>query len=289
MVKTKGKNNNIIINSFTNFIAILLVFILSGCSFALDKTLTKELDEEKLISSVSKIVDEQIDVVSPYLSDLSKSLELNEISGNDVVQGALNEDKGKDYLEFDYFIAYENDNLDEIANRAKSLIPQEESYQIDQKLSETRQILSKDIIEISKTLPPSQQLSFQKDLRKLVTRSFVLFTAGIVYMFMPNTIFWGKISAAAAISVAAGVFSNTVVSLYQYYKYGGEAQDSFATWVTEISTEPQVSYALAKSMIAVGATMERSPVITGIIICVFSMYQVIDMVKPMLKKYNYVI
>ncbi len=287
MVKTKGKN--IIISSFKHVIVILLVFILSGCSFALDKTLTKELDEEKLVSSVSKIVDEQIDVVSPYLTDLSKSVEFNEICGDDVVNGALIENRGKEYLEFDYFIAYENEDIDEIANRAKSLIPENEAYQIDEKLYETRQILSRDIDEISRNLPPSQQVSFQKDLRKLVTRSFVLFSAGIVYMFMPNTIFWGKISAAAAISVAAGVFSNTVVSLYQYYKYGGEAQDSFATWVTEISTEPQVSYALAKSMIAVGATMERSPVITGIIICVFSMYQVIDMVKPMLKKYNYVI
>jgi hypothetical protein len=42
-------------------------------------------------------------------------------------------------------------------------------------------------------------------------------------------------------------------------------------------------------MIAVGSTMKRSPVVTGIMICVFSMYQVIDMLKPMLKKYNYVL
>lgn len=288
MVK-KVKCNNIIIKYFTNLVVLLLVFILSGCSFALDRSLTKELDEEKLVSSVSKIVDEQIDVVSPYLTDISRAIDMDEISGDDVVNGALIEEKGKEYLEFDYFVALENDDIDEIANRAKLLIPEEEAYQIDEKLTQTREILSKDIVEISKSLPPSQQVSFQKDLRKLVTRSFVLFTAGVVYMFMPNTIFWGKVSAAAAISVAAGIFANTVVSLYQYYKYGGEAQDSFATWVTEISTEPQVSYALAKSMIAVGATMERSPVMTGIVICVFSMYQVIDMVKPMLKKYNYVI
>ncbi len=275
---------------FKYLVVFTLVFILSGCSFALDRTLVKSIDEEELISSVSKIVDEQLDVVSPYLDSLSKSVDVDQICGDDVVNGSMLETNGREYLEFNYLVALETDeSLEEIANRAKSLIPKNESYQIDDKLKETRNLLSKSNLEISKNIPPSQQISFQKDLRKLVTRSFVLFTAGIVYMFMPSTIFWGKISAAAAISVAAGVFSCTLMSLYQYYKYGGDAQDSFAQWVNEISTEPQVSYALAKSMIAVGVTMQRSPMITGIMICVFSMYQVIDMVKPMLKKYDYVV
>ncbi|MGD1815427.1 MAG: hypothetical protein ACPKNR_00205 [Pleomorphochaeta sp.] len=279
-----------ITNVLVDFLVLLLVFILSGCSLALNRSLTKEISDDELITSVSKIVDEQLEIVSPYFSQTAKSADFDSYDGKQIVENALTEERGKEYLSFNYDVIFDGEsNLDEIAQRAKNLIPESEEYRIDEKLNSTKQILKKDIAKASKLVPPSQQIAFQKDLRKLVTRSFVLFTAGVVYIFMPDTIFWGKVSAAAAISVATGVLSCTIMSLYQYYKYGGEAQEAFAQWVNEVSTEPQVSYALASSMIAVGSTMKRSPVVTGIMICVFSMYQVIDMLKPMLKKYNYVL
>ena len=40
-------------------------------------------------------------------------------------------------------------------------------------------------------------------------------------------------------------------------------------------------------MMAVGTTMKRGPVVTGIVICVFAIYNVVDLIKPMLKKYNF--
>lgn len=271
-------------------IVVILTFVLSGCSLAIDRTLNEKVSDEKLISSIAKIVDEQLDVVSPFFEDTSRGLDLSSVTGEEVVASALKEESGRDYLRFNYSIAVEdNKSLEDIANQAKSLLPEEEAYKIDERLNTTRSIITKDISEMSRSVPPSQQVAFQKDLRKLVTRSFVLFSAGIVYSCMPKTMFWGKVSAASAISVATGVLSCTVLSLYQYYKYGGEAQKAFAQWVNEITKEPQVSYALAASMISVGKTMKRSPIVTGIMICVFSLYQVVDMVKPMLKKYNYIL
>ena len=271
-------------------IVVILTFVLSGCSLAIDRTLNEKVSDEKLISSIAKIVDEQLDVVSPFFEDTSRGLDLSSVTGEEVVTSALKEESGRDYLRFNYSIAVEdNKSLEDIAGQAKSLLPEEEAYKIDERLNTTRSIIKKDISEMSRSVPPSQQVAFQKDLRKLVTRSFVLFSAGIVYSCMPKTMFWGKVSAASAISVATGVLSCTVLSLYQYYKYGGEAQKAFAQWVNEITKEPQVSYALAASMISVGKTMKRSPIVTGIMICVFSLYQVIDMVKPMLKKYNYIL
>lgn len=275
-------------NFFTILIVVILVFVISGCSFALDRTLKKSISDEELITSVSRIVDEQLEIVAPYFEETDKSLDLNQMTGDQVVSESLKEVGGKDYLRFNYSIALEGDErLDDIATQAKSLLPEEEAYKIDEKLHQTRDFINRDIANLSKAVPPSQQVAFQKDLRQLVTRSFVLFTAGLVYMFMPETMFWGKVSAAAAISVATGVLSCTIMSLYQYYKYGGESQQAFAEWVNEISTEPQVAFALANSMISVGKTMNRSPIVTGIMICVFSLYQVIDMVKPMLKKYSF--
>jgi hypothetical protein len=116
----------------------------------------------------------------------------------------------------------------------------------------------------------------------------VLLVAGIVYACIPNVIFWGKVTAAAAISVAAGIVATTVMSIYRYYKYDNESlSSSFQDWLTDVTTEPAAAFAVATSMISVGKTMTTSPVVTGLIIIVFSIYQVMDLVKPLLKKYNF--
>jgi hypothetical protein len=99
--------------------------------------------------------------------------------------------------------------------------------------------------------------------------------------------FWGKISAATAIAVATGVVASTVMSIWRYYQFGGSIDESFGEWLTSVTTEPELSYALAASVIAVGNTLKRGAVVTGIIICVFALYNVVDMVKPMLAKYNF--
>ncbi|NLA92030.1 MAG: hypothetical protein GX842_01135 [Spirochaetales bacterium] len=127
-----------------------------------------------------------------------------------------------------------------------------------------------------------------RDLQKLVTKTLVLMVAGIVYACIPNVIFWGKITAAAAISVAAGIVATSVMSIYRYYKYDSESlSSSFQDWLVDVTTEPAASFAVATSMITVGKTMSSGPVVTGLIIIVFSIYQVMDLVKPMLKKYNF--
>jgi hypothetical protein len=269
----------------------ILVLSLSGCSMAWDQSVKPQVNEDELKSSVAKIVDEQLEVVGPYLeqNDTIKGvIDFDDITGDQVVEGVLNEVNGHSYLEFAYDTAYNSeDNLEEFVVESKKLLPEKEAQELDEKIEETKKAIYGEYEDLGRAVPPSQQIAFQKDLRKLVTRSVVLFIAGVVYTFLPTTMFWGKISAAAAISVATGVLSCSVMSLYQYYKYGGDIDQSFEQWLEEVSTEPQISYALAASMITVGTTMKRSPVVTGLTICVFSLYKVIDMVKPMLKKYNF--
>ena len=77
------------------------------------------------------------------------------------------------------------------------------------------------------------------------------------------------------------------MSIWRYYQFGGSIDESFGEWLTSVTTEPELSYALAASVIAVGNTLKRGAVVTGIIICVFALYNVVDMVKPMLAKYNF--
>lgn len=271
----------------------ILILSLSGCSMALDQGIKPKIDDDELKSTVAQIVDEQLEVVGPYVKEdlVSKSVfdfDLDSITGSDVVEGTLKEESGHDYLEFAYDTAYNSEeNFDEFVEKSKHLIPKEEALELDEKIEDAKKALYCEYEDLGRAVPPSQQLAFQKDLRKLVTRSLVLFVAGVVYTFLPKTMIWGKVSAASAISVAAGVLSCTIMSLYQYYKYGGDPDESYSEWIEEVTTQPEISYAMASSMIAVGSTMKRSPVITGLTICVFSLYKVIDMVKPMLKKYNF--
>ena len=286
MKKTKA------LSVFETFTVMLLIISLSGCSMAFQQSIKPKVDEKELKSSVAKIVDEQLDVVGPYIDedeDMEKrGIDMEDITGSDVVDGILEEERGHDYLEFSYDTVYNSeDNLDEYVEQSKQFMSAEEAANLDERIEETKKAVYMEFEDLGRAVPPSQQIAFQKDLRKLVTRSVVLFVAGVVYACLPKTMFWGKISAAAAVSVAAGVLSCSLMSLYQYYKYGGDSDEAFEDWVEEVSTEPQVSYAMAASMITVGKTMERSPVVTGIMICVFSLYKVIDMVKPMLKKYNF--
>jgi hypothetical protein len=273
------------------FVVSALVLSLSGCNMAWSEKMKPKIDDETLMNSVAKVIDEQLEIVSPYIEkdDLERAaISVDDITGVKVVNGALTEEQGYQYLEFSYDAVYEGeDNLDSFVAEAKNLLPEEEVKTLDDRINETKKALELEYEDLGRAIPPSQQLAFQKDLRKLITRSCVLFVAGLVYACMPHTMFWGKISAAAAVSVATGVLSVSIMSLYQYYKYGGDVDESFSQWIEEVSTEPQVSYALAASMITVGRTTQRSPVVTGIMICVFSLYKVIDMVKPMLKRYNF--
>lgn len=272
-------------------IVIALILSLSGCNMAWSDKIKPKIDDKTLIDGVAKVVDEQLEVVSPYieLDDLKRaSITVDDITGEKVANATLLEENGHQYLEFSYDAVYEGeDNLDAFVEEAKMLLPEEEVITLDERINETKKALELEYEDLGRAIPPSQQLAFQKDLRKLITRSCVLFVAGLVYACMPTTVFWGKISAAAAVSVATGVLAVSIMSLYQYYKYGGDVDQSFSQWIEEVSTEPQVSYALAASMITVGRTTQRTPVVTGIMICVFSLYKVIDMVKPMLKKYNF--
>ena len=56
-------------------------------------------------------------------------------------------------------------------------------------------------------------------------------------------------------------------------------------WLSSVTTEPKSAYLVASSMISIGSTLKRSPVLTGIIICVFGIYGIVDDVKPLLAKY----
>lgn len=271
-------------------VLFMLVIPLSGCSLGWEAQTKAKITDKELFPTVARIIDEQKNVVWEYLEeDLSRALTTGEPTGADIVRSTLSEEQGRQYLEFCYAVndVEASDQAQRVVDFARTLISEEEMAALEQKLEENRSLMLSEAEVFSRALAPSQRVPFWKDMQKLVTRTTVLFTAGVVYACIPTVVFWGKVSAATAIAIAAGVVASTVMSVWRYYQFGGDLDESFNEWLISVTTEPEVAYALAASMIAVGTTLKRGFVVTGIIICVFAMYNVIDMMKPMLKKYNF--
>ncbi len=268
-------------------LVILLVVPLSGCSMGWEVQSKAKISDEQLFPAVSQMIEQQREVVWPYLEeDLQRGLATRSLNSQEIVTNTLAEEQGRRYLEFCYTVGSDAD-IEEVVAFAHGLLNEQEQQDLDAKLSEARTLMLDKAEVLSRGLAPSQRAAFWKDMQKLVTRTLVLFTAGVVYACIPTVVFWGKVSAATAIAVAAGVVSSTVMSIWRYYQFGGSLDESFGEWLTSVTTEPELSYALAASVIAVGNTLKRGAVVTGIIICVFAMYNVVDMVKPMLAKYNF--
>jgi len=273
-------------------VLVMLVIPLSGCSLGWEAQTKAKITDKELFPTVARIIDEQKSVVWDYLDeDVSRAFGSAEYTGADIVASTLSEEQGRQYLEFCYAVndVGSEDQAQRVVEFARTLISDEEMEGLELKLAENRSLMLAEAEHLARGLSPSQRAPFWKDMQKLLVRSIVLFTAGVVYACIPTVVFWGKISAATAIAIASGIVASTVMSIWRYYQFGGELDASFNEWLLSVTTEPELSFALASSMIAVGTTLKRGFVVTGIVICVFALYNVIDMVKPMLKKYNFTV
>jgi hypothetical protein len=269
---------------------ILMSFL--GCSLAWQPMENRQLRTEEMVPLVSQVVDEQLAIVQPVLEEHEEfatraAQSLDGATGESVVAQLLTEENGEEYIAFCHAVASQSDAAS-VLDLASPLIPEEEFSALSERMGETERALSAYGEATLRSLPPNQRPAFMRDLQKLVTKTLVLMVAGVVYACIPKVMFWGKVSAAAAISIAAGITATTILSIYRYYKYGEDSMSqSFQEWIVDVTTDPAASYAVATSMMTVGKTMTNGPVVTGLIIVVFSIYQVMDLVKPMLKKYNF--
>lgn len=277
---------------WTGIISVWLMISLMGCSLAWEPVSNPAIDEQQMVPVMARVLDEQLAVVEPVLSEhgelagATRNI-LQQADGETIVQHVLGEEQGTEYLRFSYAVAT-GLTTEQLLAEAQALLPHETYEELSSRtLAIERRLRSSAELQ-SRAIPPSQRPAFLRDLQKLVTKTLVLMVAGIVYACIPKVVFWGKIAAAAAISVAAGITATTLMSIYRYYKYGDQSlSQSFQEWIVDVTTDPAASYAVATSMTTVGKTMANGPVVTGLIIVVFSIYQVMDLVKPMLKKYNF--
>lgn len=272
-------------------VCLALIVSLTGCNLGWNRTSVPKISDKELLPTMARVIDEQLEVVMPYIeddlgADVSRALRSVDLDGDAIVDYTLDEQLGREYLEFGYAVSTTED-AQQVIDYARTLLPAEEFSVLEGKVSEARSLMLDRGDEMARALPPHQRQAFMKDLQKLVTRSIVLLAAGIVYACIPTTVFWGKITAAAAIAIAAGIVATTIMSIWRYYEFNMDPDVAFEDWLKSVTTEPETAYALAASVIAMGTTLKRGPIVTGLILGVFAIYNVVDMVKPMLKKYNF--
>ncbi len=279
---------------FNIFIISIILVSFIGCTSDFNETLKAKLEKKKIVPKVTNMIDralEENQVIETIKDDLvvSRDINLNEINGKSIVDNLLKTEKGKDFI----YYAYSTSNyrtVDDVLEKARPLLTNEQMSELEKEVKESKKAIIDSNKAIYRKIPASQKQAFLKDLQQLIVVSVVLLAAGIVYACLPTTVLWGKITAACAISVAAGMVALTVMSLYRYFSNEDPNKDSaiaFEQWLNDVTKEPAAAYALATGIIAMGTSLQRSPIVTGLILIVFALFKVMEMVKPMLKKYNF--
>lgn len=269
-------------------VALVLIAATLAVSCALPRTGLGGIDASALTSAAGRVIDENLSIVREYIdADLPEMQELASADGYHVATRAMEEENGEEYLEFCLETSSFN-TAEDVFAAAEGLAPQAELDKIRKQVEDAETRLYAVARGTARFMSPEQQEAFYDDLKKLVIKSAVLLTAAIVYAFVPNMIFWGKIAAASAVAIAAGVLTTSIMAIAEYYRTG-DLTATFEEWLEDVTTEPTASWLLAASMISIGTSLNRSPVLTGIILAVFTLFNVVNDVKPMLEKYDFTI
>ncbi len=270
---------------------VLVAFV--ACNAGYIPSFKDSITESEMRTRVSRVIDAQLDNIKDQLDDDLKAgidgIQSRGDKGSQIVELTLGESSGRDYLDFCYAVDMSQSSMDVegVMDTAKCILPADEYDELVQMTEEVEREITLKGEEFARGIPLNQQAAFYKDLKTLVTRAIVLLVAGVVYACIPNVVFWGKISAACAIAVGAGLVAITVMSLYEYYRFGaGEGQD-FESWFKELIEIPKADFALTTAITAMADALSLGPVVTGIIICIYALYNVVDLTRQMMKTYNF--
>ena len=281
-------------NLFNEAVCLLVLVCFVACNANFRPSFKQSITDSSLRSRMSRVIDAQLETVKDYLDeDLQAGIDGTSrggrMSGSDIVDVTMKEAGGRDYLDFCYAVDYSTTtgDIDAVMDTARCILPDSEYQELVQLTQDVERQITLRGQEMARAIPLDQQAAFYKDLKTLVVRAIVLLAAGIVYACMPTVIFWGKISAACAISVGAGLVAITIMSLYEYFRFGTGEGMSFEDWFKDLIKIPQADFALTTAITTVAEAMGCGPVVTGIIICVFALYNIVDMVRTMLRTYNF--
>lgn len=270
--------------------ALVFLMLFASCSPVLvsDKKIKKSL----LMSESARMINDYYEEVRSILVENEVYSEdeiasYGTLTGEEITRNLMNDNGGEDYLNFLYMANYAA-NVDEIIDAAGAFLDSSDMDDLRKRADEIETNFEALGENVSRALNPAEKEQFYKDLRTLTVKSVVLLTAAVVYAIIPHVMFWGKVAAATAVSVAAGVVASTVITIIEWSDKDIEHdENAFKEWLDNVSSEPVAAWALAQGVITTQTAAGQSPVVAALILAVFAAYQIIDSVKVILKNYNW--
>jgi hypothetical protein len=270
-------------------VAVLLIIPLSGCSLVQPHSGNEgiEVSDSEIREVVSRAIDQNWEHIAVHLEGIPETARsaAGSVDADMVIDMTLQEEQGEEYLSFCYSIATGAD-VDTILGQAQQLLPQETYDELLESIDESTRTIYRSYEARIFSIDDDNRADFFHDLQKLVVSTTVLLTASIVYTAMPHIFFWGKISALAAVSVSAGAVAGTLMSVYTWYETSQSYDMAFKQWLTMITEEPYAAYLMVTSVIGMGQAMQLSPVSCGVILGVFTLFNVLNMFREMLEAYG---
>ncbi len=292
-----NKKQSQLVNSIVSLI-LLYAVLFTACSCNMGGADTRSSWTSSTVKSVvSEAIDREMEFVKPNLDpDLQANIDNggtkgSRMSGRQIVDLTEREQGGSGYIDFCYTVNMDGSaDSRTVMENARPLMSETQFSQLETQAAEIEKAFASAAESYSKALPESQKEAFYKDLKSLVTRTVVLLTAGIVYAVIPDVILWGKVSAAAAISIGAGLVALTIMTIYEKYKFGmsqEEQKRSIKDWVDQLIQVPMADFALTTTAGTLATVFAEGPVVKGITICVFAFTNCLETVSMMMQKYNF--
>ncbi len=267
-------------------IAMLLIVALLVVSCSIPQSGPGRISSSALVSASGRAINLYLDDIRSFVEeDLNTRGILDGQDGFDIATRTLEEENGREYLEFTLETS-QFTTAEEVFKAAEGLAPVEEIEKIKEGVAEAEERLFAAVRDDVRVLTPDQQEEFYNDLTALVIKSAVLLTAAVVYSFVPSAVLWGKVTAASAVAIAAGVVAASIMAIVEHYKSDIDFDDSFADWLENVAKEPMVYWGLASSVISISQSLNRGPVLTSIILVIFAIFGITDDAKTLLEKYD---
>ena len=278
-----------LINRVVGWASVILM-LFSSCSPAL--TSQTKVRKSVLMSESARMIDEYYEEVREVLISEGEYSEeeiasYGTLSGEEITRALGEEEDGEKYLEFLYQAENATDP-DDVINAAGEFLSDEQLADLRTKAADIETHFAEEGERIARALNPSDKEEFYKDLRSLTVKSVVLLTAAVVYAIIPKVMFWGKVSAATAVSVAAGIVASTIITIIEWSdKDLQHDENAFKDWLDNVTSEPVAAWALAQGVITTQTAAGTTPVVAALILAVFAIYQITDSTKKILKNYNW--
>lgn len=268
-------------------IAMLLIAAMMAASCSMPQSGPGEISEAVLVSSSGRAIDLYLEEIRSLVKDDLPEMEgFYDTDGYGVAMRTMEEENGREYLEFALSSSRFTD-AEEVFSAAEGLVPDEELEKLRAQAAEAEEKLYRAASPILRVLTPDQQEEFYNDLTALVIKSSVLLTAAIVYAFVPTTVLWGKVTAASAVAIAAGVLSATIMAIVEHYRADIDLEKSFGQWLEDVAKEPIVYWGLASSVINISSSLNRGPVLTSVILGIFAVFGIVDDAKALLETFDF--